>query len=86
VLKAGHGITENKVELRIQFHRVPGAVRELRQCEANELVVRVQPEEAIYWKVMNKIPGLKSNEVEQMRMGTCRASGMHTRTQAHQRP
>lgn len=69
VLKAGHGITENKVELRVQFHRVPGVVRELRQCEANELVVRVQPEEAIYWKVQNKVPGLKSNEVEQMRMG-----------------
>mmetsp|Transcript_10861 Transcript_10861/g.30140 ORF Transcript_10861/g.30140 Transcript_10861/m.30140 type:complete len:334 (+) Transcript_10861:1072-2073(+) len=68
VLKAGHGITENKVELRIQFQRVPGVVKELRKCEANELVVRVQPEEAIYWKVQNKVPGLRSDEVEQMRM------------------
>lgn len=40
-----------QVELRIQFHSVPGVVSELADCSANELVVRVQPEECIYWKV-----------------------------------
>jgi len=67
VLKAGKALTESKVELRIQFHSVPGVVSALSSCAANELVVRVQPEESIYWKVQNKVPGL-SFAVEQMRM------------------
>ena len=66
VLKAGKALTESKVELRIQFHSVPGVVSALHECAANELVVRVQPEESIYWKVQNKVPGL-TFEVEQMR-------------------
>ena len=37
----------------------------MHRCVANELVVRVQPEEQIYWKVQNKVPGLKF-EVEQV--------------------
>ena len=40
---------------------------DLEGCVANELVVRVQPEEQIYWKVQNKVPGLKF-QVEQVRM------------------
>jgi len=67
VLKAGKALNDSKVELRVQFHSVPGVVADLEQCVANELVVRVQPEECIYWKVQNKIPGLKF-EVEQVRM------------------
>jgi len=42
-------------------------VSDLERCVANELVVRVQPEECIYWKVQNKVPGLRF-EVEQVRM------------------
>ena len=42
VLKAGKALTESKVELRIQFHSVPGVVSALNSCAANELVVRVQ--------------------------------------------
>lgn len=53
--------------MRIQFHRVPGAVSALKECAANELVVRLQPEQTIYWKVINKVPGLKF-QVQQMRM------------------
>ena len=41
--------------MRIQFHPVPGVVPELADCAANELVVRLQPEETIYWKVQNKV-------------------------------
>ena len=59
VLKAGKALTDRKAEVRIQFHRVPGAVSALRDCAANELVVRLQPDETIYWKVINKVPGLK---------------------------
>ena len=67
VLKAGKALNDSKVELRVQFHQVPGVVPDLEQCVANELVVLVQPEPAIYWKVQNKVPGLKF-EVEQVRM------------------
>jgi glucose-6-phosphate 1-dehydrogenase len=67
VLKAGKALNECKVELRVQFHSVPGVVSALRDCTANELVVRVQPQEDIYWKVQNKSPGL-AFAVEQMRM------------------
>ena len=51
VLKAGKALTDRKAEVRIQFHRVPGAVSALKECAANELVVRLQPEQTIYWKV-----------------------------------
>ena len=45
----------------------------MHRCVANELVVRVQPEEQIYWKVQNKVPGLKF-EVEQVRHGHVQAT------------
>ena len=38
-----------------------------RRLPANELVVRLQPEETIYWKVQNKVPGL-GFETNQIRM------------------
>lgn len=69
VLKAGKAVNDSKVELRVQFHQVPGVVSDLGACVANELVVLVQPEPAIYWKVQNKVPGLRF-EVEQV----CHAS------------
>merc|ERR1719353_631438 len=56
VLKTGKALTDRKAEVRIQFHRVPGAVSALKDVPANELVVRLQPEQTIYWKVVNKVP------------------------------
>ncbi|KAJ3211265.1 Glucose-6-phosphate 1-dehydrogenase [Entophlyctis luteolus] len=58
ILKAGKALNESKVEIRIQFNDVagnlyPGAVR-------NELVIRLQPSEAVYMKMVNKEPGLSS--------------------------
>ncbi|KAJ3393516.1 Glucose-6-phosphate 1-dehydrogenase [Entophlyctis sp. JEL0112] len=58
ILKAGKALNESKVEIRIQFNNVagnlyPGAVR-------NELVIRLQPNEAVYMKMVNKEPGLSS--------------------------
>ena len=52
---------------------MPGAVSALKECAANELVVRLQPEQTIYWKVINKVPGLKF-QVQQMRMDLLYAS------------
>lgn len=58
VLKAGKGMDESKVEVRIRFHSVPGIVPALAECDSNELVIRVQPDESIFWKITSKIPGL----------------------------
>lgn len=78
VLKAGKALTDRKAEVRIQFHRVPGVVSALADCQANELVVRLQPEETIYWKVQNKVPGLNF-EVQQIRMDLLYASKFQMR-------
>lgn len=50
----------------MQFRHVPGNVftakfgKELDR-NTNELVIRIQPEEAIYMKINNKVPGLGLN-------------------------
>ena len=79
ILKAGKALTDRKAEVRVQFHSVPGAVSALKNLPGNELVVRLQPEEAIYWKVQNKVPGL-GFEVQQMRMDLLYASKFHEAT------
>jgi glucose-6-phosphate 1-dehydrogenase len=67
VLKAGKALNENRAEVRIRFKAVPGAIPELASCPENELIIRVQPNEGIYWKIQNKVPGLHF-EVAPMRM------------------
>ena len=47
--------------MRLQFTDVPGDIFGER-CQRNELVVRVQPDEAIYLKMMTKKPGACSPE------------------------
>lgn len=67
VLKAGKALNENRAEVRIRFKAVPGAIPELASCPNNELIIRVQPNEGIYWKIQNKVPGLHF-QVAPMRM------------------
>jgi len=55
VLRAGKGLDESNVEVRIRFQPVLGAVSTLAQCAPNELVIRVQPDEHIYWKITSKV-------------------------------
>lgn len=43
--------------MRLQFTDVPGDIFG-NQCRRNELVVRVQPNEAVYAKMMSKKPGV----------------------------
>lgn len=62
ILKAGKGLAEKKVDIRIQFK--PCGTHLFPSTAANELVFIVQPNEAIYLKMMNKVPGL-TNEVAQ---------------------
>eukprot|EP00029_Vermamoeba_vermiformis_P005183 TRINITY_DN172_c0_g1_i1.p1 TRINITY_DN172_c0_g1~~TRINITY_DN172_c0_g1_i1.p1 ORF type:complete len:569 (-),score=206.77 TRINITY_DN172_c0_g1_i1:157-1653(-) len=62
ILKCGKALNERKAEIRIQFKNnsnflFPGAA-------PNELVMRLQPNEAIYMKMMMKTPGLSSALVQ----------------------
>ncbi|XP_056279693.1 LOW QUALITY PROTEIN: glucose-6-phosphate 1-dehydrogenase-like [Pseudoliparis swirei] len=57
VLRCGKALNERKAEVRLQFTDVPGDIFGER-CQRNELVVRVQPDEAIYLKMMTKRPGV----------------------------
>lgn len=50
-------------EIRVQFRHVPGNLYNRNfgtdlDKATNELVIRVQPDEAIYLKINNKVPGL----------------------------
>ena len=56
ILKAGKALDEAKVEIRIQFKDVARGI--FSDIARNELVMRVQPKEAIYLKMNAKYPGL----------------------------
>lgn len=57
-------LNERKAEVRIQFREVPGDIFSSGICKRNELVLRVQPNEAVYLKMMNKHPGAGFNMEE----------------------
>lgn len=63
ILRCGKALNERKAEVRLQFTDVPGDIFNA-QCQRNELVVRVQPDEAIYAKMMSKKPGVYFNPEE----------------------
>lgn len=64
-MRAGKALDERKTEIRIQFKHVPGALFPMIDgAEHNELVIRVQPDEAIYVKIVSKVPGLTSRMEE----------------------
>ncbi|OVA09592.1 glucose-6-phosphate dehydrogenase [Macleaya cordata] len=63
LMKAGKALHTRRAEIRVQFRHVPGNLynRSLGMDldrATNELVIRVQPDEAIYLKINNKVPGL----------------------------
>lgn len=57
ILRCGKALNERKAEVRVQYRDVSGDIFH-GQSKRNELVVRVQPGEAIYCKVNNKTPGM----------------------------
>jgi len=57
ILRCGKALNERKAEIRIQYRDVPGDIFN-GQAKRNELVMRVQPGEAIYIKLMTKTPGI----------------------------
>ncbi len=63
ILKAGKALEERKGEIRIQFKEAPASAFMFHKSDdepfpRNELVMRLQPTEAVYMKVNLKTPGL----------------------------
>ncbi|KAL1187618.1 Glucose-6-phosphate 1-dehydrogenase 3 [Cardamine amara subsp. amara] len=63
LMKAGKALNTRSTEIRVQFRHVPGNLYNRNSGSdldrtTNELVIRVQPNEAIYLKINNKVPGL----------------------------
>lgn len=58
VLRAGKALDESKVEIRIQFKQVAKGI--FKEIQRNELVIRIQPNEAVYLKINSKIPGIST--------------------------
>lgn len=63
MMKAGKALNKRNAEIRVQFHKTPGQL--YSGCGlndehlVNELVIHIQPDEEIYLKINNKVPGLK---------------------------
>ena len=60
LITAGKGLDARMTEIRIQFREVPGNMfRQSGGCpDANQLLIRVQPDEGIYLSLVNKVPGM----------------------------
>lgn len=63
MMRAGKALHTKRAEIRVQFRHVPGNLFKRNfgtdlDKATNELVLRVQPDEAIYLKINNKVPGL----------------------------
>ncbi|KAJ7180107.1 glucose-6-P dehydrogenase [Mycena crocata] len=58
ILNAGKALNEAKVEVRIQFKDVTQGI--FQDITRNELIIRIQPSEAVYLKMNMKTPGLQT--------------------------
>ncbi|KZT24485.1 glucose-6-phosphate 1-dehydrogenase [Neolentinus lepideus HHB14362 ss-1] len=61
ILKAGKALNEAKVEIRIQYKDVTQGI--FKDISRNELVIRIQPSEAVYLKFNTKTPGLYTRAI-----------------------
>jgi len=61
IMKAGKALNEQKTEIRIQYKDVTQGI--FKDIARNELVIRVQPGEAVYLKMNTKSPGLQMKSV-----------------------
>ena len=60
ILRAGKALNAGKVEIRMQFKETSNGM--FNNVNRNELVIRIQPDEAMYMKMNSKIPGV-SNQI-----------------------
>jgi len=60
LITAGKALDTSMTEIRVHFREAPGNLfcREAGCPPANELVIRVQPQEGIYFSIVTKVPGL----------------------------
>jgi glucose-6-phosphate 1-dehydrogenase len=56
-LRCGKALNERKAEVRIQYKEVAGDIFKKGELKRDELVLRVQPNEAVYMKLNTKKPG-----------------------------
>jgi len=56
ILRCGKALDERKAEIRVQFKDVPAPL--YGPAARNELVIRIQPDEAMYLKMISKRPGM----------------------------
>jgi len=63
ILKCGKALNERKTEIRIQLKDHACSLL-FNGAPRNELVIRVQPNEAVYMKFNTKVPGLSSDLVQ----------------------
>ncbi|GFP94075.1 glucose-6-phosphate 1-dehydrogenase cytoplasmic isoform, partial [Phtheirospermum japonicum] len=64
ILKAGKALSSRKAEIRVQFKDVPGDIFRCKKQGRNEIVMRLQPSEAIYMKLTVKQPGLEMSTAQ----------------------
>lgn len=64
ILKAGKALETQIAQIRLQFHDVCGLPLFGKKPPPNELVIRIQPNDAIYLKCVSKRPGLGKDIVE----------------------
>ena len=57
ILSCGKAMDEKLVDIRVQFKPTSGNLFDPTKVLPNELVMRVQPDEAIYLRCMTKSPG-----------------------------
>ncbi|KAJ7565443.1 hypothetical protein O6H91_02G061300 [Diphasiastrum complanatum] len=62
ILKAGKALDSRKAEIRVQFKDTPGDIFKCKKQGRNELVMRLQPSEAMYMKVTQ--PGLEMSATQ----------------------
>ena len=65
LIRAGKALDGRMTEVRVRFRARPQNLYQeiLPDLPHNELVIRIQPDEAIYFKIVNKVPGLSLNLV-----------------------
>eukprot|EP00980_Cylindrotheca_fusiformis_P027936 scaffold22569_cov116-Cylindrotheca_fusiformis.AAC.7 len=65
IIKAGKALNERKAEVRVQFKSAPGAPGMFagQTISENELVMRLNPDEAVYVKTNVKSPGLATKPI-----------------------
>jgi len=59
LMKAGKGLDEREAEVRVRFRPKPFNSLLQSAPQGNELVMRIQPDEALYLKTFSKEPGLE---------------------------